>query len=88
MALTAAGSALVAGSTQENHMQLQVTKVRVVRAFYFDKKPTTVGTVVELPKIFASEMIAAKKAEPHDPNSDAKEALESKKLDPRGGKLV
>ena len=44
-------------------MQLQVAKVRVVRAFYYDKKPVKVDTVVELPKIFAAEMVAANKAE-------------------------
>jgi hypothetical protein len=66
MALQAAGSALVAGGSQESAMQLQVTKVRVTRAFYFDKKPTKVGSVVELPKVFAAEMIAAHKAEPVD----------------------
>ena len=61
MALLAAGSALVAGSHLEKDMQTQ--SVRVVRAFYYQGKPTKVGTLVELPKVFAKEMIAAKKAE-------------------------
>ncbi len=36
--------------------------VRVERPFYFNGKPTQVGQVIELPSIFAREMIAAKKA--------------------------
>jgi hypothetical protein len=61
VALLAAGSALVAGSHLEKDMQTQ--SVRVVRAFYYQGKPTKVGTMVELPKVFAKEMIAARKAE-------------------------
>lgn len=69
MALLAAGSPLVAGSTQENSMQataaskaLAMQSVRVERAFYWQGKPTKVGEVLELPGIFAREMIAAHKA--------------------------
>jgi len=63
MALTAAGSALVAGSSQENTMQVQSQEVRVLRAFYFKGEPQKVGTKVTLPKILAIEVRAANKAE-------------------------
>jgi oligoribonuclease (3'-5' exoribonuclease) len=64
MALLAAGSALVAGSSLENDMQeMQVREVRVLRAFYYNRKPIEVSKVLELPKIFAAEMVAAKKAQ-------------------------
>lgn len=40
-------------------------KVLVLRAFYFNREIQKQGTVVELPGVFASEMISAKKAEPY-----------------------
>lgn len=68
MPLLAAGSPLVAGSIQENDMQAaaqaklpEKQSVRVERAFYFNGAPTKVGQEIELPSIFAREMIAAKK---------------------------
>jgi hypothetical protein len=65
MVLSAAGEgfSLVAGSTPGEPMQPQQTrKVRVERAFYVSGTPTKVGDVVELPRVLALEMVAAKKA--------------------------
>lgn len=60
MVLLAKNSPLIAGSTpQEGPMEM--SKVRVDRAFYFDKAVLSVGTVTTLPKLFAIEMQAAKK---------------------------
>jgi len=87
MALLAMGSALVAGSSQESPMQVQLTKVRVVRAFYFDKKPTKVDTIVEVPKIFAAEMVAANKAEFVDSTPEPT-SERSGASGPKGSKLV
>jgi hypothetical protein len=61
MTLTAAGSALVAGSVLENTMQTK--RVRVLRAFMYNREPTKVDSILELPLPFALEVIAAKKAE-------------------------
>jgi hypothetical protein len=80
VALLAAGSALVAGSHLEKDMQTQ--SVRVVRAFYYQGKPTKVGTMVELPKVFAKEMIAARKAEEVEAPTRAPEKAPEA---PRGG---
>lgn len=46
---------------------MQTKHVRVVRAFFYNGKPTVVDSVVELPSVFAAEMVAAKKAEWSDP---------------------
>jgi len=76
MALLAAGSALVAGSQLETDMQeMQVKEVRVLRAFYYQRKPIEVGKVLDLPKTFAAEMVAAKKAQ--YTSGDAKPAAEA-----------
>jgi len=66
MVLSAADSALVAGSSQEGNMQAQqaqpqVQSARVIRSFYFNGKPTKVGETIELPRFFALEMKAANK---------------------------
>lgn len=70
MALTASGSgsALVAGSARplETNMAKQIPqtqKVRVMRAFYFDRKLLEVGQVLDLPTLFAREVEASHKAE-------------------------
>lgn len=42
---------------------MKTQKVRVVRAFYWKGEPTKVGDVVEVPEVFAAELVAAKKAE-------------------------
>lgn len=60
--LSAAGSALVAGSVLEESMKTRT--VRVLRAFFIDRNPVKVGAVLDLPETFALELIAAKKAEP------------------------
>jgi hypothetical protein len=57
--LSAAGSALVAGSAV-SAMQTQWIKVR--RAFFFDKKVLPVGAVVELPAWVAAEAVHSQKA--------------------------
>ena len=67
-------------------MQLQETEVRVVRAFYYNKRPTVVGAKVKLPKVFAAEMVAARKAEFVDPEPEQAPATE--KAVGKGGKLV
>lgn len=45
---------------------MNIKTVRVLRAFYFKGKPTRIGETLDLPNVFALEMIAAKKAEPAD----------------------
>jgi hypothetical protein len=85
VALLAAGSPLVAGSFQENGMQAaqavkgpEKQEVRVERAFYFNGKPTKVGETIELPRIFASEMIAAHKAKAIAAKVDNKPVVDEK----------
>jgi len=74
MALLAAGSALVAGSHLENIMQTK--KGRVLRAFYYQGKPTKVNETVELPRVFALEMASAHKLELiEDPKPEETKAL-------------
>ena len=43
---------------------MKTKKVTVIRAFYFNREIQALTRVVELPSVFADEMIAAKKAEP------------------------
>lgn len=77
MPLSAAGSALVAGSSQESTMQAQqqqqpqVVNARVLRSFYFGGKATKVGDILELPRVFALEMRAAHKVEFVQPKAEA-----------------
>lgn len=61
MVLSAAGSPLVAGSLLE--VTMKTAQVRVKRAFFYNGEPTKVGAVLEVPAVFAAELIAAKKAE-------------------------
>lgn len=42
---------------------MKTMRVKVLRKFYFDRKVQELGSVVELPAVFAVEMIAANKAE-------------------------
>lgn len=64
MALTATGSALVAGSSAENPMAIQNTqRVKVLRAFFFERKLCKVESEIDLPWTFAHEVRAAGKAE-------------------------
>jgi hypothetical protein len=42
---------------------MQMKKVTALRAFYFQRKLIAVGTPIELPSVFAIELIAANKAE-------------------------
>ena len=44
-------------------MALEQMKVRVLRPFYFERKTQEVDRVMNLPKIFALEMAAARKVE-------------------------
>jgi hypothetical protein len=62
MALLAAGSALVAGGHFSEGSEMQTQKVRVVRAFYFNREALAVNSEHELPALFAREVIAANKA--------------------------
>lgn len=85
MPLLAAGSPLVAGSTQENDMQAAAApklpekqSVRVERSFYFKGEPTKVGEEIELPSIFAREMIAAKKASALEPKAAGSAVVDNK----------
>jgi hypothetical protein len=59
--MLASGSVLVAGAQQENPMALQVQKVRVLRAFFYQGKTQAVGDTPMLPKVFALEMKSANK---------------------------
>jgi hypothetical protein len=43
--------------------QVATRRGKVVRAFYYDRKPLKIGEVVTLPRVFALEMEAAKKLE-------------------------
>lgn len=45
---------------------MQTKTVRVERAFFYAGKPTKVGDVIDLPHVFALEMIAAHKATAFD----------------------
>jgi len=42
--------------------KIETTKVRILRSFYFEKKPTVVDEEIVLPRIFALEVCAANKA--------------------------
>lgn len=57
---------------------MQTKTVRVTRAFYFSKAPTKVGQVLDLPHVFALEMIAAHKAEPAEKQSATSESTSDK----------
>lgn len=69
MALTASGSVLVAGGAMDfqEGTQVKMRSVKVVRAFFWSGKATEVGAVVEVPVVFAAELIAARKAIAYDP---------------------
>jgi hypothetical protein len=69
MPLTAenTGAALIGGRSIPREMMMLTKKVKVVRAFYFNREIQKKDAVVELPSLFASEMIAAKKAEAIEP---------------------
>ncbi len=58
------GAALIAGRPLQTEHSMKTKKVTVIRAFYFNREIQALGRVVELPSVFADEMIAAKKAEP------------------------
>ncbi len=63
MALSAAGSPLVAGGGRAQEKgNMKTMEVEVVRAFFYKGEPTKVGTKIEVPAIFGAELIAAKKA--------------------------
>lgn len=59
------GAALIGGRAIPTEAMMTTRKVLVLRPFYFNREVQTQGTVVELPGVFASEMISAKKAEPY-----------------------
>lgn len=80
MPLLAAGSALVAGSHQEEIVNEK--RVRVTRAFYYQRKACQVGDLVALPPVFALEMIAAHKAEPVSEPLKSESKVEPKKPEP------
>ncbi len=61
MAMTAAGSALVAANHKETDMSTRT--VRVVRGFLYQGKPIKAGVEMELSDVFAREMRAAGKVE-------------------------
>jgi hypothetical protein len=91
MPLSAAGSALVAGSSQEKDMQAQqnqpkTSSVRVLRAFYFNGKPVKVNETLDLPRLFALEMRAAHKVEIIEAKPETKP--EPVKAEPRTRGLV
>lgn len=59
------GAALIGGRALPTEGMMTTRKVHVLRPFYFNREVQKQGTVVELPGVFASEMISAKKAEPY-----------------------
>ena len=83
--LTAVGSPLVAGSIASANTMTK--KVKVLRSFMRDRKPTKVGDVVELTELGALEVVSSHKAEyvteptapPIDPESNASKGRGSKK---------
>lgn len=68
---------------QAQQKQPQMQSVRIVRAFYFNGKPTKVGETIELPRLFALEMKAAHKVE--IVAAKAEDKPEPKKAEARAG---
>lgn len=48
---------------QQAPAQPKTLRVKVMRPFYYQSEPIEKNAIVELPRVFALEMIAAKKAE-------------------------
>lgn len=67
MALTTmnSGAALV-GRLDNLGDHMKTMTVKVLRPFYYQREVQKLGAVVELPAVFATEMIAATKAERHE----------------------
>jgi hypothetical protein len=78
---TESAGALIPGAPLETTMNTK--HGRVLRAFYFNGKPTVVGEPVELPAVFALEMAAAKKLELIDKPA---RAIETAKTDGKSDK--
>ena len=60
------GAALV-GRPGNQGVLMKTMRVKIVRPFYYDRKVQKSGDIVELPAVFAVEMIAANKAEGIEP---------------------
>ena len=79
------GAALIGGRPIPTEVMVKTRKVRVIRAFYFDRTVQAKGSIVELPNVFASEMIAAQKAESFDePDVSAVSTAKSEERAVRG----
>lgn len=57
------GAALIGGRAIQMEIHMKITKVVVLRPFYYNREIQALGRAVELPSLFAEEMIAAKKAD-------------------------
>lgn len=68
--LSATGSPLVAGGGVETHMKMQ--RIRVIRPFNLDGKPTAKNAEIEVPLSFAVELRSANKAEFIEPKPESK----------------
>lgn len=67
MGLTTDNSgAVLVGRAASRESIMQTRKITVVRPFYFNRLVQKKGQIVELPSLFAGEMIAAQKAAPYD----------------------
>jgi hypothetical protein len=62
VALLAAGSALVASNFSEDSMMAKTVDVKVLRAFYYERKVQEVDSKITLPFVFGMEMVSSKKA--------------------------
>lgn len=80
MALTVenTGAALV-GRPLQTEDRMKTRKVKVVRPFYFERKVRERNCVIEVPALFAIEVIAANKAEAVEESAPAPEQTPGEK---------
>lgn len=83
MALTTESAGVLVSGAPSLEKPMQTKTVRVLRAFYFNKKPTRVDEILDLPYVFALEMIAAHKAVPTERSIPQKP--EPQKSEPQKG---
>jgi hypothetical protein len=67
MALSAAGSPLVAGGAMRDPTMDKTTSIRVERPFFYQGKRKDIGQVFDVPAALAAELITANKARRADP---------------------
>jgi hypothetical protein len=57
------GAALIEGRAIPREITMATRKVQVLRSFYYERTAMKVGDTVELPALFANELIANNKAQ-------------------------